>query len=214
MISNERSGSLGSYRGNGLASNNDRSNCMWIITTANKTTVDSLSFTTLADVEHFLAESQSEQSIITLTINRLDMNAVCGQDVVYVYDGLPAFVLNLNSSQVSFDSKLVAAYCGEELITSPASAVSGVMVIWYRGSVETVGGKQRGFNASYEIQPCRIGCETDPNCSENRKCSCNRTMGNPNCKAVICPDGCATNAAKCSKVSQLALCMVLFIMCN
>lgn len=204
VIPNEKSGSVGSYRGDGLALERANANCMWIITTANKTTVDVLSLTTLSDVEYFLRQSQSDRAEIIFTINKLDMNTVCGEDVVYVYDGLPAFVLNLNSSQVDFNSKLIAAYCGEEPVTRPVKAVSGVMVVWYRGSVETIDGRQKGFNASYEI--CGVGCGKNTSCNESRDCECDEcdaAMMTAGWETAICPSSCANNGTECDEVSQL-----------
>ena len=203
LIPNEKSGSLGSYRGDGLAADNGRANCLWIITTLNKTTLSQLSLTTLSDIRFFLERSQSNRADIIFTVNSDNMNTVCNEDVIYVYDGIPSFVLNLNSSEVDFDSKLLAAYCGRQPVTRPVVAVSGVMVVSYRGSVEALSGQQKGFNASYRIHLCE-NCENSTSCSKTNLCECLSGIKPVDCKMKdMCSHVCASSGTKCDKVKWL-----------
>ncbi|XP_076271195.1 multiple EGF like domains 8 isoform X2 [Rhynchophorus ferrugineus] len=133
--------------------------------------------------------------IIQLQINSTQLNVTCGENAVYVYDGLPELV------DMGSQSALSAVFCNEE--ASPTAIVesrSGHLTVHYKQ-----GPPNGSFSAVYKVLSCD-SCDHPRECRDG-KCVCKTGLVGPNCEEVICPNNCSLSSGKGSCDSNYGRCL-------
>ncbi|EDS32341.1 laminin subunit gamma-3 [Culex quinquefasciatus] len=119
-----------------------------------------------------------KNAIIQFEIEPQDMNVTCGQNAIYVYDGLP------DLTGVTLQKQLLAVFCNENKSPWITEARSGHLTVHYRQ------GHDQGFKAIYSVMSCNINtCKRPYICSDN-KCVCPKGFTGPRCSLKICPLDC------------------------
>lgn len=137
--------------------------CLWVISSQN------------------IAGALSTNSILQLTINSNDLNITCGDNAVYVYDGLP------DLSGTGQQSQLLGVFCSED--STPPLIVesrSGHLTVHYKQ-----GERGQGFNAVYEVISCEKNCAPSHVC-KGGTCVCKEGFAGPKCEFEICPSNCSS----------------------
>ncbi|XP_074654134.1 multiple epidermal growth factor-like domains protein 8 [Tubulanus polymorphus] len=146
--------------------------------------------------------SARENSSITFTIET-DIKVKCSTDYVHVYDGLPDFIAGGKAN----NAVQIGAFCGQGLL-KPISveAKSGLLTVYFEANISQ-GNWTQGFNASYRVNHCSIGCAKNRVCS-GRSCVCKNGYGGVDCGEQLCPDNCfnAAGHGYCNKTLGLCVC--------
>lgn len=122
-------------------------------------------------------------SLIQLEIEREDMNVSCGENAVYVYDGLP------DLTGVSQQKQLMSVFCSEDTYPWTVESRSGHMTVHFKQ-----GTPSRGFNAMYNVMSCQLGTCLPPYiCDKNNKCVCPNEMVGLKCSTDKCPSNCTSS---------------------
>ncbi|XP_058820306.1 multiple epidermal growth factor-like domains protein 8 [Topomyia yanbarensis] len=120
-----------------------------------------------------------KNAIIQFEIEPHDMNVTCGQNAVYVYDGLP------DLTGATQQKQLLAVFCSEDKSPWLTEARSGHLTIHYKQ-----GGHGQGFNAVYSVMSCTINTCKRPYICFDDKCVCPKGFAGPRCALKICPSDC------------------------
>ncbi|ETN65266.1 laminin subunit gamma-3 [Anopheles darlingi] len=153
---------LGSYQSSRSANGLETRECLWIV-----------SPTTRAGVE-------LRNAIIQIEIEADRMNVTCGENAVYVYDGLP------DLTGVAQQKQLIAVFCSENRGSWTAEARSGHLTVHYKH-----GRRGQGFNAIYSVMSCTAeSCDRPYVCGEDDRCGCPKGFTGPRCALRICPSDC------------------------
>lgn len=136
----------------------------------------------------------SKSALIQLTINSSRLNVSCGDNAVYVYDGLP----DLGGAQ---QSQLIGVFCNDASPTT-VEARSGHLTVHYKQ-----GPVGQGFEAVYKILSCESGCSLPRVCTNNQ-CICPDGLAGLNCESELCPKNCsaAIKQGTCDKGYGRCLC--------
>lgn len=166
--------------------------CLWILTTLpeNRTTHGG----TLA--------LQERGPPLELTLLP-DLRAPCPENHVYIYSGVPPFVL---AGQDGGDSSLLGAFCGSNL-TAPVSLVStsGWLSVYFRRGWPP----PQGFSATFRRLDCPGACPGVPRlqCApDSSDCACAGGFVGGRCRQPPCPDDCSPPAGTCDKGYGLCRC--------
>ncbi|XP_051901341.1 LOW QUALITY PROTEIN: multiple epidermal growth factor-like domains protein 8 [Pristis pectinata] len=187
LLHNISSSALGSFKGSGVSSAG-LAYCLWVLSTS-----DSLE----------PCPDQATCPSISLTLSP-DIRIKCGQNYVYVFDGIPRFLTDSQpDSAIYSDPHLIGAFCGsgqDKPVT--VEAASGVLTVYFEANVSRLAGlPQDGFNATYRVHQCQDGdcvCQDGvpgPGCLSQRPCpnNCSRHLQAGFCDLesgrCICGDG-------------------------
>ncbi|XP_066249619.1 multiple epidermal growth factor-like domains protein 8 isoform X2 [Euwallacea similis] len=134
--------------------------------------------------------------IIQLQINATQLNVTCGENAVYVYDGLPELV------DMGSQSALTAVFCTEEATpTAIVESRTGHLTVHYKQ-----GPPNESFSALYKVLSCD-SCSAPRVCREGQ-CLCQEGFVGSSCEQQICPDNCsyALGRGSCDKNYGRCLC--------
>ncbi|XP_035828225.1 multiple epidermal growth factor-like domains protein 8 [Aplysia californica] len=111
-----------------------------------------------------------------------------GRRAVYVYDGIPEFILG---TPTGGGGELLAAFCG----INPGRdltvyAKSGVASVFFEGNLKSAMSKSGGFNVSYQAHYCPDSCHGNRVCVD-RRCVCKKGYWGENCLVPVCPIECS-----------------------
>lgn len=129
----------------------------------------------------WIISPKERNPIIQLQINSSNLNVTCGENAVYVYDGMPE--LQDNGQQ----SSLMAVFCRED--AKPIMIVetkSGHLTVHYKQSKAG-----EGFDAIYKVFTCNH-CDP-PRICKNEMCVCPDGRVGPHCTEFVCPDNCGAD---------------------
>ncbi|GAB6023337.1 hypothetical protein CHUAL_008138 [Chamberlinius hualienensis] len=126
----------------------------------------------------------NEPTSVSITFDiESDLKVKCGNNYIYVYNGLPHFILPNEKTNIG----LVAAFCNTRLKGSLAVTVpSGVLTVFYQRDEIN-----EGFNATYIVNVCPEKCGNEKIC-KNRECRCSHGS----CDSPRCPNNCMTGTQK------------------
>ncbi|KAF5283548.1 hypothetical protein FQR65_LT13840 [Abscondita terminalis] len=139
---------------------------------------------------------ESGSVIIQLQINDSQLNVTCGENAVYVYDGLPELV------DMGSQSALSAAFCTEETLpTAIVESRTGHLTVHYKQGLPG-----EGFSAVYKILHCN-NCTSPRHCKHDQ-CLCEDDFVGPNCDIPICPGNCNSDLGQgtCDRAYGRCLC--------
>lgn len=118
-------------------------------------------------------------SVIQLQVNASQLNVTCGENAVYVYDGMPEL------ADTSQQSSLMAVFCREDARSSMVvETKSGHLTVHYKQGLHG-----EGFNAVYKILSCEEDCKPPRQC-KNGQCVCSENLVGPDCVEKVCPQNC------------------------
>jgi N-acetylneuraminic acid mutarotase len=135
--------------------------------------------------------------IIQLQINSSQLNVTCGENAVYVYDGLPELV------DMGSQSALSAVFCTEEALpVSTVESRTGQLTVHYKQGLSG-----EGFSAMYKVLDCDDDCQPPRECIRGQ-CVCQEGLVGFNCEEVICPRNCsfARQQGLCDKAYGRCIC--------
>ncbi|XP_030761458.1 multiple epidermal growth factor-like domains protein 8 isoform X2 [Sitophilus oryzae] len=133
--------------------------------------------------------------IIQLQINSTQLNVTCGENAVYVYDGLPELV------DMGSQSALSAVFCTQEALpTAIVESRTGHLTVHYKQ-----GPPNESFSAVYKVISCDA-CESPRECRDG-KCVCQEGFVGPNCYEEICPRNCSSAAGRGSCDANYGRCL-------
>ncbi|XP_017786408.1 PREDICTED: multiple epidermal growth factor-like domains protein 8 isoform X2 [Nicrophorus vespilloides] len=139
---------------------------------------------------------ESGSAIIQLQMNSTDLNVTCGENAVYVYDGLPELV------DMGSQSALSAVFCNEEALPSAiVESRTGQLTVHYKQGL-----LGEGFSAMYFVIECE-NC-VHPRICKNGLCICKDGFVGPHCDIEVCPKNCSASKGhgKCDKSYGRCLC--------
>ncbi|XP_058126471.1 multiple epidermal growth factor-like domains protein 8 isoform X2 [Anopheles coustani] len=121
-------------------------------------------------------------AIIQIEIEADRMNVTCGENAVYVYDGLP------DLTGVAQQKQLIAVFCNENRGSWITEARSGHLTVHFKKGPSS----EQGFNAIYSVMSCATGsCHRPYICTEDgQRCVCPKGFTGPRCAMRICPSDC------------------------
>lgn len=125
-------------------------------------------------------------------------NVTCGENAIYVYDGLPDLIGNTQQSQ------LLSVFCSEDTQYWMVEARSGHLTVHYKQSTAN-----QGFNAVYTVSSCSDGsCYPPRRCNANNQCVCKDGFAGINCEVEKCPRNCseAIQRGVCDRMYGRCLC--------
>lgn len=126
------------------------------------------------------------ESMIQLQINPKDLNVTCGENAVYVYDGLPDLIGNTQQSQ------LLAVFCSADTNPMAVEARSGHLTVHYKQ-----GSEGQGFNATFTVHSCLdYTCLPPHTCNEHNHCHCADGFAGPLCQFEACPNNCSASVSQ------------------
>lgn len=134
--------------------------------------------------------------IIQLQINSSQLNISCGENAVYVFDGLPELV------DMGSQSPLSAVFCTEEALPlATVESRTGQLTVHYKQ-----GQTGEGFSAFYKVISCD-NCRPPREC-KNDQCVCQDGLVGFNCEERICLDNCNQDKGQgtCDKSYGRCLC--------
>lgn len=137
-------------------------------------------------------------ALIQFKIEKNDLNVTCGENAVYVYDGLPDLTGNTQQSQ------LLAVFCTQDGTPKMIEARSGHITVHYKQ-----GSHDQGFNAMYSVHSCSSGtCYPPRHCDEKGRCVCGDGYSGPQCIYQKCPGNCSfsLNQGHCDTSYGRCLC--------
>lgn len=175
---------IGSYQSHKNQWGPEASECLWIVN------------------PHTANGSILTETLIQLDISAIDLNVTCGENAVYVYDGLPDLIGNTQQSQ------LLAVFCSEETTPWTVEARSGHLTVHFKQGF--VG---QGFNATYTVRSCTYNtCMPPHHCNEKNQCSCLTGLTGSMCEIQICPGNCSAhfNQGVCDKGYGRCVCKTGF----
>nr|CAI5852919.1 unnamed protein product [Callosobruchus analis] len=141
-------------------------------------------------------EVENGTPVIQLQINATQLNVTCGENAVYVYDGLPELV------DMGSQSALSAVLCTEEALpTTIVESRTGHLTVHYKQGLSG-----ESFSAIYKILTCDE-CQPPREC-RNGMCSCANGLVGPKCTEEICPKDCGQREGRgsCDKSYGRCLC--------
>ncbi|XP_054283597.1 multiple epidermal growth factor-like domains protein 8 [Macrosteles quadrilineatus] len=147
---------------------------------------------------HELHNKTDASSVIQLTIDS-DIAVTCGDNSVYVYDGLPDFV-----SMDNHQSHVLGVFCSQDTsYPVTVEARSGVMTVHYKQ-----GDPLEGFNATVEVLGCPEKCPRNRVCRAG-VCVCPDGSTGPECNDLLCPNNCTADLKQgvCDKGYGRCLCV-------
>ncbi|XP_072325193.1 multiple epidermal growth factor-like domains protein 8 isoform X2 [Scyliorhinus torazame] len=179
LLRNISSSALGSMSGHGISANG-LAYCLWVLSTS-----DSLDS----------CQGKSSCPVISLTI-RPDIRMKCGQNYVYVFDGIPEFLMDTHlDSAIHADPNLIGAFCGngwDQPIR--VDAISGVLTVYLEGNISVSAGIAfQGFNATYTVENCQPRCRANQQCQKGQ-CVCTAGYAGQDCAWQRCPNNCSTQS--------------------
>jgi hypothetical protein len=130
-------------------------------------------------------------------INSSQLNVTCGENAVYVYDGLPELV------DMGSQSALSAVFCTEEALpVSTVESRTGQLTVHYKQGLSG-----EGFSAMYKVLDCDDDCQPPRECIRGQ-CVCQEGLVGFNCEEVICPRNCsfARQQGLCDKAYGRCIC--------
>ncbi|XP_058056317.1 multiple epidermal growth factor-like domains protein 8 [Anopheles bellator] len=153
---------LGSYQSSRSVSGQETRECLWIVSPA---------------ARH---GAELRSAIIQIEIEADRMNVTCGENAVYVYDGLP------DLTGVAQQKQLIAVFCSEQRGSWITEARSGHLTVHYKH-----GRRGQGFNAIYSVLSCSTAsCHRPHVCGDDNRCGCPKGFTGPRCTMRICPSDC------------------------
>ncbi|ENN77377.1 hypothetical protein YQE_06202, partial [Dendroctonus ponderosae] len=135
-------------------------------------------------------------AIIQLQLNSSQLNVTCGENAVYVYDGLPELV------EMGSQSALTAVFCTEDALpTAVVESRTGHLTVHYKQ-----GRPNESFSALYKVLSCE-SCDPPRECRDGQ-CVCSEGFVGPSCEEQICPENCsfALGRGNCDKNYGRCLC--------
>lgn len=121
-------------------------------------------------------------SLIQLHIEPSDFNVTCGENAVYVYDGLPDLIGNTQQSQ------LLGVFCSDDRKSLTIESRSGHLTVHYKQ-----GADGQGFNAIYDVRSCSYGTCLYPHvCNDKNQCICSEGFTGSECEIEQCPLNCSS----------------------
>ena len=187
FLPNVTRGGFGAWRGDGINAQGD-TYCLWV----------------LSATQDFSPPSHNTDVLPTIAITmEKDMMVACGDNAVYVYDGIPDFVnhgmrgqvveLSSEPSEPMSDSELLAGFCGMSSSQDlTVYARSGLATVLFNGDLSYNNQmKSRNFDATYEVFQCPDRCGSDGNrvCVDGQ-CVCEASYVGEDCKKPVCPQDC------------------------
>ncbi|XP_074030037.1 multiple EGF like domains 8 isoform X1 [Leptinotarsa decemlineata] len=138
----------------------------------------------------------SGSAIIQLEVKSSQLNVSCGENAVYVYDGLPELV------DMGSQSALSAVFCTEEAL--PINVVesrTGQLTVHYKQGLSG-----ESFSAMYKVMSCD-NCLPPREC-RNGQCVCQDGLVGFGCEEAICPKNCSHDIGRgsCDKSYGRCLC--------
>lgn len=128
-------------------------------------------------------------SLIQLRIEKNDLNVTCGENAIYVYDGLPDLTGSTQQSQ------LLAVFCTQDGTPRVVEGRNGHITVHYKQ-----GREGQGFNAMYTVHSCSSGtCYPPRVCNDKDRCVCAEGYTGTSCVVEKCPN-------KCSEELQHGIC--------
>ncbi|CAH0390198.1 unnamed protein product [Bemisia tabaci] len=143
--------------------------------------------------------SANQPAIIQLTIDP-DITVSCGENSVYIYDGIPDFA---STTGIHQRSDTLGVFCTQD-IKYPVivEAKSGNMTVHYKR-----GDGIEGFNATYTVLSCPDNCPNNRECRHGQ-CLCPQGMTGPLCSNSMCPNNCSAHLKQgvCDTVYGRCIC--------
>uniref|UniRef100_A0A182QTX8 Multiple epidermal growth factor-like domains protein 8 n=1 Tax=Anopheles farauti TaxID=69004 RepID=A0A182QTX8_9DIPT len=172
-------GSFQSYRSSW--SGQETRECLWIVSPQERRS---------AGAPDTVAASELRNAIIQIEIEPDRMNVTCGENAVYVYDGLP------DLTGVAQQKQLIAVFCSEDRGSWIAEARSGHLTVHFKKGPSA----EQGFNAIYSVLSCAAAsCQRPYVCADDGRCVCPTRLTGPRCTMRICP-------ADCNEASKRGTC--------
>ncbi|KAK9888746.1 hypothetical protein WA026_000973 [Henosepilachna vigintioctopunctata] len=135
--------------------------------------------------------------IIQLQVNSSQLNVTCGENAVYVYDGIP----ELDTGSPS-QSLLLGIFCSEEAIpTATVESRTGLITVHYKQGLPG-----EGFSALYKVFNCD-DCSY-PRVCKNNMCVCEERYVGYYCEESLCPRNCsyAKGLGECDRSYGRCIC--------
>uniref|UniRef100_T1JFI7 Multiple epidermal growth factor-like domains protein 8 n=1 Tax=Strigamia maritima TaxID=126957 RepID=T1JFI7_STRMM len=165
LLTSIQKGGLGSQPGSSLGDS-----CLWILTVH-------------PDLKQNLFLRDSATPSIHLTIQP-DLNVKCSENFVYIFDGLPGFVLQ--DPHRDWQNKVLGVFCGSNINKSiEVEAKSGFLTVFYQRD-----DPMQGFNSTFRVETCSEKCPGNQLCIQGW-CQCQKGFAGPNCSLRICPNHCS-----------------------
>lgn len=172
---------IGSYQRHKNHWGPEAKECLWIIS------------------PHTITGMALPDTMIQLNIqNDASFNVSCGENAIYVYDGLPDLIGNTQQSQ------LLSVFCSEDTKYWAVEARSGHLTVHYKQST-----RFQGFNAIYTVSSCSAGsCFHPRKCNVNNQCVCDDGFTGIDCDAEKCPRNCSEDLKQgvCDRLYGRCLC--------
>ncbi|KAJ8956844.1 hypothetical protein NQ318_014258 [Aromia moschata] len=133
---------------------------------------------------------------IQLQINSSQLNVTCGENAVYIYDGLPEL------GDMGTQSGLSGVFCTQEALpTGVIESKTGLITVHYKQGL-----LGEGFSASYNVFSCD-NCHPPREC-RNGQCVCKDGLVGFGCEVTICPKNCNQDKGQgtCDKSYGRCLC--------
>ncbi|XP_033641193.1 multiple epidermal growth factor-like domains protein 8 [Asterias rubens] len=185
LLTNVDSAALGSSQGDGVM-HLSQTYCLWVLTVG-----DNLTHTA----------GMTNPPSISFTVEGI--GGVCGQDHVYVYDGIPEHLSMSNPASVRIE---LGAFCGEALLDRvSAVAYSGTMTVIFQTYFPDMSDSP-GFAASYYIHRCPGDCEGNRECVVG-KCRCSAGYRGELCDIEMCPSNCSADKGQGTCDQDMGVCV-------
>lgn len=176
----------------------DRSqaSCLWVI-----------SASTNSSHNIIYNKNPPQSSSTSITLQFISMNLSCSTEHLDVYDGLPYFLLNIQTPHPPSFYKL-GSFCGTmETIPKYTTSVTGNMVVVFHGNI-TQGSASAGFGAIFKVNRCADSCHGNRYCvvmSSGESCVCKDGWFGPDCNMKTCPNNCSSGSGHgvCNMVCYL-----------
>ncbi|XP_049279907.1 multiple epidermal growth factor-like domains protein 8 [Anopheles funestus] len=169
-------GSFQSYRSSW--SGQETRECLWIVSPQGR---GGGGAGTVGEGTVGAVSTELRNAIIQIKIEQERMNVTCGENAVYVYDGLP------DLTGVAQQKQLIAVFCNEERGSWIAEARSGHLTVHFKKGPSP----EQGFNAIYSVLSCAAAsCQRPYHCTDDGRCVCPKGFTGPRCMMRICPSDC------------------------
>ncbi|XP_078593005.1 multiple epidermal growth factor-like domains protein 8 [Branchiostoma floridae x Branchiostoma japonicum] len=188
VLTSIESSGLGSHAGKGVT-NKSHAYCLWILS-----------------VYDNIYSPSPLPAVPTVSFTVEDLQALCGRDYVYVYDGLPSLAGGTVNGQTAVGSGgiLLGAFCGngtQEPMT--VEAISGFVTVYFEANI-THGSPSQGFNATFVVHSCPDECTGNMEC-QGHQCVCKDGYGGTVCSDLLCPNNCSQHG-QCSQIENRCIC--------
>ena len=120
------------------------------------------------------------------------MNVNCGENVVYIYDGLPNFVSENKEWDRLKQDHMIGTFCSDHAkYPVTVEAKSGLMTIFFQKQ-----NPSKGFNSTYRVITCPLLDENLGHICINGKPICKDGRRGTGCDIPVCPNKCSEDVGR------------------